>query len=393
MAEMSPARRAEARAVAASDEAFGADLYVLFGADRADFVFSPASIAAALRMALCGARGQTALELAVALHLCSADTAPPTPGHAADGLRLLSTVAQDAAGTGQISFRAPNSMWIQAGLPLRPEFSALLREAAAVTIAEADFAHAPEAARARINQVIEEQTGGLIGGLLAPRTIHPATRLVLANALYLKAPWAQPFPGHATSSAPFYPNGPGLETMTVPMMRRSAARDYLRGDGYQAVLLPYKGDRLAMAIMLPDGSLAALRSQLAQRGLRGLMLGATRHQVALAMPRFRLEAKFGLIPALRRLRVRHAFGNLADFSGMTTAERLRIDVIVHKAYVDVNEEGTEAAAATAVGVRPTIARRTPPLVTMIVDRPFLFAIIDIPTGLPLFLGHVTRPAR
>jgi serpin B len=179
--------------------------------------------------------------------------------------------------------------------------------------------------------------------------------------------------------------------MTVPMMRRSAPRDYLRGDGYQAVLLPYKGGRLAMTIVLPDGPLAALRPRLAERGLRGLMRGAARHQVTLSMPRFRLEARFGLIPALRRLGVRHAFGAGADFSGMTAAERLAISLIAHKAYIDVDEEGTEAAAATAVGVRPTVAHRAPPPVTMIVDRPFLFAITDLPTGLPLFLGQVTRP--
>jgi len=390
MTEMSPARGAELRAAADSDEAFGADLYVLLGADRADVVFSPASIAAALQMALCGARGQTALELATALHLTAGDT-ESSPGHAAaDGLRLLSTVVREATAT---AFRAPNTLWIQAGLPLRPEFSALLREVAAVTIAEADFAHAPETVRAGINRVIEEQTGGMISGLLAPGTIRSATRLVLANAVYLKAPWAQEFPGHATSGAPFYPGdqgGPGGETITVPMMRRTAVRDYLRGDGYQAVLLPYKGGRLAMTIVLPDGPLATLRPRLAGRGLHGVMRGATRHQVALSMPRFRLEAKFGLVPALRRLGVRHAFGDRADFSGMTAAERLAIYLIVHKAYIDVDEEGTEAAAATAVGVRPTVARRTQP-VTMIVDRPFLFAITDLPTGLPLFLGQVTRP--
>jgi serpin B len=393
MAEMPPTRLAEVRAAAASDEAFGADLYGLLATDGADAVFSPVSIAAALRMALCGARGQTALELATALHLSAVSTDPSRPGYAAaaEGLRLLSAVARELAAAGQLSFRAPNTLWVQAGLPLRPEFGARLRAAAAVTIAEADFAHAPETARATINRVIEKQAAGKISGLLAPGAIRPVTRLVLANAVYLKAPWAQPFPGHATGSAPFYPGGPGGEAVTVPMMRRSAPRDYLRGDGYQAVLLPYQGGRLAMTIVLPDGPTAALRPRLAEHGLHNLVRGAARHQVALSMPRFRLEAKYGLIPGLRRLGVRHAFGAEADFSGMTATERLAIHLIVHRAYIDVDEEGTEAAAATAVGVRPTAVRRTPPPVTMIVDRPFLFAITDLPTGLPLFLGQVTRP--
>jgi serpin B len=257
--------------------------------------------------------------------------------------------------------------------------------------ATADFATAPEAARTEINRVIAEQTEGKITGLLPRRAVSRLTRLVLANAVYLKAKWSAPFPAGATSDALFYPDGRDRPGLTVRMMRATAPRAYLRSDGYQAVLLPYRDASLAMAVMLPDGPLAALRPKISAVGLGGLLAGAARHQVALSLPRFRLEASFDLIPDLRRLGVTEAFKGDADFSGITGAEPLRIGAVAHKAYVDVDEQGTEAAAATGVSVTAMAAFRAPPPVTMVVDRPFLFAIIDTATSLPLFLGQVSHP--
>jgi serpin B len=401
---------------AAADAAFGADLYQVLAEDAADTIFSPASVAAALRLAWCGARGQTADQLARALHLNGAlrpeDVAVSglslvAAGQvAAAGRESTSTAAGAGGGAGgPATFRAPNSVWVQSGLPLRPEFTARLSQAAA-TLADADFAAAPEAARAEINRVIAAQTAGKITGLLPPGAVGAMTRLVLANAVYLKAAWTQPFPEKATAKAPFYPdgpdgpdapdsldgpNGPGRPALTVPMMRGTAARQYLRGDGYQAVLLPYRDLSLAMAVVLPDGPLAALRPKVAAAGLGGLLAGTARHQVALSLPRFRLEAAFNLIPALRRLGVTRAFDDKADFTGITDAEPLQIGAVAHKAYVDVDEHGTEAAAATAIAFRPLAAIRPPSPVTMVVDRPFLVAIVDTATSLPLFLGQVTRP--
>ena len=373
---------AAAAEVAATDDAFGADLYRLLTEDATDTVFSPVSVADALRMALCGARGRTAAELASALH--------GSPDAAAEGLREVSAVVRDVAANGSVTFRAPSTMWVQSGLPLRPGFTAQLL-AAAASVVDADFAGAPEAARSEINRVIAEQTAGKITGLLPPHSVDTGTRLVLSSAIYLKAAWAEPFPEKATRDAPFYPDGPGGRTLDVRMMRGTAARAYRRGDGYQAVVLPYRDGGLAMAVVLPDGPLAALGPAIAAGGLRGLLTGASRHQVTLSMPRFRLEAAFDLIGVLKRLGVAEAFSLQADFSGITEAERLRISAVAHKAYVDVDEHGTEAAAATAVVFRAMALVRTPPPVTMIVDRPFLFAIIHTPTGLPLFVGQVSHP--
>ena len=372
-----------ARAAAAADAAFGADLYQVLAEGAASTVFSPACVAGALRMALCGARGQTAAELARALHLA------PSSRPEAAAVSGLSLLPAGRVG-GSAVFRAPNTVWVQSGLPLRPEFTGSLSRAAAA-LAGADFAAAPDAARAEINQVIATQTEGKITGLLPAGAITALTRLVLASAVYLKAAWAEPFPERATADAPFHPDGPDDPALAVPMMRGTAARGYLRGDGYQAVLLPYRDIGLAMAVLLPDGPLTVLRPKVAAAGLGGLLAGAATHQVTVSLPRFRLEAAFDLIPALERLGVTEAFGGDADFGGITGAEPLQIGAVAHKAYIDVDERGTEAAAATAVMIRTRAAVRPLQPVTMVVDRPFLFAIIDTSTSLPVFLGQVILP--
>ena len=376
------------RHAAAADDRFGADLFRLLGAAGRNTVFSPASVAAALQMALCGARGATAAQLAAALHLDG-------PAQAADGLRLLSDLLSSAGAGGPgggVIMRAPNTLWVQAGLPLSPGFTGQLVDIAGVTVRPADFQSAPAEARAQINDLIAEQTAGKITNLLGPDAVSAATRLVLANAVYLKAAWTFPFPARATADAPFYPGDAGGAPLSAATMRLTSDLAYLRADGYQAVLLPYKDSRLAMAVVLPEaGPPAALAPRLAS-GLAPLLTGATRQSVALSLPKFRQRAGFGLIPVLQQLGVQDAFTSAADFSGITSALRLFIGAVVHQAYIDVDEQGTEAAAATAVAMRPMALRRGPEPVRMIVDRPFLFAIADTATGLPLFLGQVSRPA-
>ena len=358
-----------------ADAAFGTDLYLKLAAPGS-VVFSPASIAAALRMALAGARGDTAGELAAVLHL-------PGPEAAADGLKQLAGIRP---GDG-LTFRAPNIMWLESAETVRDDFLAQLAETVAVE--RCDFARAPEAARQLINDAVAEQTAGKITGLIPPGVIDGLTRLVLTNAVYLKALWTHQFPAKDTTQKPFYPER--LGPAPVDMMHLATDLTYHRGDGYQAVVLPYRGGRLAMAVVLPDGPPATLRRPIAAGGLPGLLAGASRHEVTLSMPRFRLEAGLDLIPVLRRLGVEQAFTRQADFSGITEAERLLINAVAHKAYVDVDEQGTEAAAATAIAFRPTAAFRAATPVTMTVDRPFVFAIIHTRTGLPLFIGQVRHP--
>jgi len=364
-----------------ADAAFGTDLYLKLAASG-NVVFSPASIAAALRMALAGARGDTAAELAAVLRL-------PGPEDAADGLKQLAGIRP---GDG-LTFRAPNIMWLESTETVRDDFLAQLAETVAVE--RCDFARAPEAARQVINDAVAEQTAGKITGLIPPGVMDSLTRLVLTNAVYLKALWTHQFPARDTTQKPFYPER--LGPTPVDMMHLAADLDYHRGDGYQAVLLPYRGGSLAMAVVLPDGPLSEFTGRLGGAGgvgglLAGLLSSGDQCQVDLSMPRFRVDAGFMLKDTLESLGVRTAFTPAADFSGITDDEPLHISAVVHKAWIDVGEEGTEAAAATAVAISAlALIRKPPPEVTLVLDRPFLFVIADAASGLPLFLGQFTRP--
>jgi serpin B len=369
-------------ASAAPDDLFGADLYRALGG-TANLVFAPANIAAALRMTLLGARGDTATQLAATLHLAK-------PQDAAAGL-LESCVLLDSLAAGDLTLRAPNTMWVQSGLPLQPDFTAALAQAACAQLRTADFAAAAGPVQQQINDLIAEQTAGKITGLIPPGVINRATRLVLASAIYLKAAWTHPFPPGATQDAPFYPE-PGAGR-PVPTMRLRERLRYLRGDGYQVVQLPYAGQRLGMAIVLPDGPLAPVESRLGRDGLARLLAGLAPRQVTLALPRFRVTSQFSLAPALTGLGMPLAFTSRADFTGITTAEPVHISDVVHQAYLDVDEQGTEAAAATAVVIRAAARVMMPdPPVEMTVDRPFLFGITELASGWPLFLGRVTDPS-
>jgi serpin B len=368
---------------AGPDGRFGADLYAALRG-RGNLVFSPAAVAAALRMVLLGARGDTAAQLAAVLHLAG-------PQDAADGLRAVAGLPSQLA-PGGITLRAPNTLWLQAGLPVQPDFTAALAGAGSVTLRQADFVRAAGPARREINRLIAEQTAGRITGLLAPGVLGGRTRLVLASAVYLKAAWAHPFPPGGTHDGPFHP-APG-RLVTVAMMRVRARLRYARGEGYQVVELPYAGQRLAMMIVALDGPPRVLAAPLAAGGLAGLLTGLAPRQVMLTLPRFRVTSQVALRPVLTGLGMPLPFAATADFTGISTAGGLAISEVVHQADIDVTEPGTEAAAATAVvAVAAARARRGDPPVEVTVDRPFLFAIVDAPSGLPLFLGQVTDPAR
>ena len=245
--------------------------------------------------------------------------------------------------------RAPNTVWVQSGLPLEPGFTAALAGPAAAALRDADFRRAADQARQEINQFIADQTEGKISDLLGPGVVDASTRLVLASAVYLKAAWSHPFPAGATQDAPFYPDpgqsGPGHpdpgRQVTVPTMRVRAWLRYLRGDGYQAVELPYTGGRARHGDRPPGpgirpglrrpGSASRLRpgpgpllaAGAAQgAGLQGLLAGLAPRQVSLALPRFRVTSGFGLRPVLAALGMPLAFTAAADFSGITTAQRL-----------------------------------------------------------------------
>jgi serpin B len=362
--------------LATADAAFGSDLYTQL-AGLGNLVISPGSIAAALRMALIGARGDTAAELARAMHL-------PGP----EAARAAQEQFTGRSVGNALSLRVVNTAWIDSGLAVLAEF---LRQP--VTVERVDFAGRAEAARQAINTAVAAQTAGKIQDLLVPGTVDELTRLVLVNAVYLKARWEHEFPETNTRKDAFYPENSG--PAYVDMMHMDARLAYHRGDGFQAVLLPYKGGPLAMAIVLPDGSMSTFH--LASLGgvagvLDRLLTDRTQYQVDLRLPKFKVTAKCELRDTLAALGVVRAFRDDADFTGIADSS-LRISAVVHQAYVDVDEQGTEAAAATAVVMAMASFLKPPPArrVVFTADRPFLFAIVETTSGDPLFLGQFTRP--
>ena len=382
---------ADASNAGAAVNAFGLDLYAAVAAadPDANLVISPASIAIALSMARAGARGQTAAEMDAVLRDLGTDE------HAA-WLAALDAALNSRTGTfrdrsgeeQQVTLRIVNAPFAQRGLTLEDPFLDALAERFGAGLRLVDYVAAAEDARRLINAWVADQTEDRIEELLAQGTIDDLTRLVLVNAIYLKAAWQTPFGEEATAPAPF--TRLDGSTVDVPMMQGGGALPYAAGDGWRAVELPYVGGNLAMLVIVPD-DLAAFEPAFDEAALDAIVSGLGSREVILGMPKFGTESQLELNDVLAAMGMPTAFDEVAaDFSGITTEERLFIGAVVHQANIDVDEKGTEAAAATAVVMQATAAPHD--TVTLTVDRPFLFALRDTDTGAVLFLGRVADPS-
>ena len=378
----------DAEAGAAAINAFGLDLYLAITPGSSNAVFSPASIALALGMARAGARGQTAAEMDAVLHDLASDE------HAA-WLNALDKALAERNGTYQdqggnslpVALRIANAPFAQQGMALEQAFLDALAERFGAGLRLADYVDDTEGARKRINGWVAEQTEQRIPELLPAGVLTPLSRLTLVNAIYLKAPWLTPFPAEATTDGAF--TRPDGSTVSVPLMAVSESMHYGAGTGWRAVDIPYASGALTMTVIVPD-DLATFEHELTAESLAAITGALTDTQVSLTFPRFSIETKTDLAAVLGRLGMPSTFGDRADFSGITTAEKLLISAVIHQANIDVDEKGTEAAAATAVVMRATGMPAEP--VTLRVDRPFIFALRDVPTGAILFLGRVTDPS-
>jgi len=373
----------------AGNTQFALALYGALFDKGANLFCSPYSISQALAMTYAGARGATEQEMAKALHF----TLPQARLHAAFNAldqALASRGANVAKDQGdRFTLHVVNAMWGQQGYPFKPAFLDVLAQNYGAGLRLLDFQGAPEASRQTINRWVEEQTAEKIKDLLPQGSIVPRTRLVLTNAIYFNAGWMHPFQAAATQDGPFHLlDG---STVNVPMMQESERLGYARGQGWQAVELPYVGGELSMVILLPDeGQFEAVARGLDAAKLADALLAIRPSQVALSMPRFKFEAGAKLKDALMKLGMVQAFDTRADLTGMTERPELYIDDVYHKAFVAVDEKGTEAAAATAVVIGIKAMPAQPREVK--VDRPFIFLIRDVETGAILFLGHVVNPA-
>lgn len=368
---------------------FALDLYHVLREEGGNLFYSPYSISVALAMTYAGARGETERQMADALHY----TLPQDRLHPAFNALDLALAArgQGAQGKDGEGFRLniANAIWGQTGYTFLSEFLDVLAVNYGAGLRLVDFVQASEDARVTINDWVAEQTEGRIKDLIPSGAIDSLTRLVLTNAIYFNAAWSSPFRKESTTDGPFHLLD-GSE-VTVPIMAQVASYGYAAGDGYQAVELPYDGHEFSMVLLVPEqGEFGAFEDSLDADRVASILSNLAPRQVALSMPRFEVESSFSLIDALTALGMPEAFSTEADFSGMTGSRELFISEVVHKAFVSVDEAGTEAAAATAVIMSLTAAPSEPVRVT--VDRPFILAIRDIETGALLFVGRVVDPA-
>jgi len=380
---------ADLATVVDGNSAFGFDLYQALREEGGNLFFSPYSISLALAMTYAGARGETAQQMADTLHFTlSQDRLHP----AFNSLDIeLSQRGEGAKGKDGEGFRLHivNAIWGQEGYKFLSEFLDVLAENYGAGLRPLDFANAPEESRITINNWVSNQTEGRIEDLIPQGLIDALTRLVLTNAIYFNAAWQHPFNEDMTEDGPFYLLDGG--EVTLPMMKQTESFSYAEGDGYQAIELPYDGGELSMVILLPRaGQFETFEDSLDAQRVDAILKQLEGRRVALTMPRFEFESSFGLKEALAAMGMPVAFSGDADFSGMTGNRDLYIADVIHKAFVSVDEAGTEAAAATAVVMRLTALPGTPVAVT--VDRPFVFLIRDIETGAILFVGRMVAPS-
>lgn len=374
--------------LAAGNSAFAFDLYQAIRSKEGNLFYSPYSISLALAMTYAGAQGMTAQQMADVLHFTLSQTNLHPAFNALD--LALASRSQGAKGKDDKGFRLniANSIWGQADYKFLSAFLDALAENYGAGLRLADFKKAPDESRKIINDWVMEQTEDRIKDLIPEGAITPFTRLVLANAIYFNAAWLHPFEEENTIDAPFYLlDGSNI---AVPTMRQSEFFGYAEGDGVQALELRYDGNEMSMVILLPgSGEFAACEAGLDAATVESILGGLERTNINLSMPRFKYETTLGLTDTLKEMGMADAFSMSADFSGMDGTRDLFITDVLHKAFVAVDEAGTEAAAATAV-IAGLKAMPAPPLDVKI-DRPFIFLIRDIQTGTILFVGRVLNP--
>jgi serpin B len=389
-AQAPPAANPDQSAAVNGSNAFAIDLYGRLSAKPGNLFFSPESISTAFAMTYAGAHGQTETEMARVFHF----TLPPERLHPAIGALLAGMNAPHQG----YSLSVADALWAQKDENFLPAYLKLVQTNYGAGFHPVDFKSAPDSVRATINQWVEKQTNNKIQNLLGPGTVMPISRLILTNAIYFKAAWADQFSKNLTEKKDFHLSA--SHTIQAPTMYNSDGYYYFKGPSFQALLLPYEKDEISMLILLPDSvdGLPALERSLTAANLEKWSTALSyAHEVVVSLPSFKITQQFELSSTLEGLGMKSAFDpNSADFSGMTGDKSLVISAAIHKAYIDVDENGTEAAAATAVIMMPGAAapmRNPPPPINFTADHPFLFLIRDNASGAILFMGRVTDPTK
>ena len=384
-----PAANPDQATVVKGSNAFAVDLYGQLRTQPGNLFFSPQSISAAFAMAYAGARGETATSMAKVFHF----TLPPDRLHPAMGALLA---AMNAKHDGY-ELHMADALWAQQDTKFLESYLKLTQSNYGAAFHEVNFKASPDAVRGTINQWVEQQTNDKIQNLIQPGVLTTSTKLVLTNAIYFKGDWFTPFDKASTKDEDFHLDA--QQTAKAQLMHRMGGYRYYDGGTFQALELPYRADELSMVVLLPKqaGGLPALEQSFTAAAANDWIAKlAFAPRVILTLPRFTMTQQFELSGALAKMGMPQAFSGAADFSGMTGKPDFTISAAIHKAFVDVNETGTEAAAATAT-VMTALAMRSnqpePPPIVFRADHPFLFLIRDTKTGGILFMGRVADPTK
>jgi serpin B len=387
-----PAEREEARAefptgpetVAQGSTDFGLSLYKRLGEENGNIFLSPTSLSTAFGLAYAGARGETAQQMAEVLRF----PGPPERLHSQMG-EMLGQMRLDLPGR---KLTVANALWVEQKFPLRAEYRQTLSRFYGAEPTQVNFVSRPDSAVAQINRWAEENTAGKIRNLLSRDDINDLTRLYLTNTVYFKGDWLKKFEKHDTRQQPFHPRG-GAPFETAFMNQTGRFRHLDKG-AFQALELPYKGEELSMMVFLPkqrDG-LPALEREMDGARLNewvNELRSSEPTTVELSLPKLKLEEKYRLKPQLIAMGMRRAFTDKAEFEGISSEGPLFIYSVIHQTFLAVDEEGTEAAAATAIGIQLSGARLVE--TRFIADRPFFFLIRDNRSGSVVFMGRIEMP--
>jgi serpin B len=378
-----PFDRAVKEGLSGGGNHFGLDIYGRLRARAGNLLFSPHSISVGLAMAYAGARGKTAQEIAEVMHF-PRDQHAMCPAYTA----LLKEI-HSAHGRDRQLYSA-NGLFGQKDLGFKNEYLETLRTHYGAELQEVDFIHAPEQARQTINAWVADKTRNKVREILGQGALDENVGLVLTNAVYFKGKWARAFKAAQTGKGDFWITP--KNKVAVQMMRQEDDLPYLEDEGVQILELPYAGKGFSMVVFLPtrkDG-LPALERSLTAKKLDRWLAGLAVDRVQVILPRFRLASELALKEPLQALGMKEAFDHNADFSGIATVKPLFLLAVTHKAFIEVNEEGTEAAAATIVEEKKG---REPERQRFRADHPFLFLVRDRRSGTILFLGRVTDPRQ
>ncbi len=381
------ANKGDAQILVKGNNQFAFDLYGKLRAQPGNLFFSPFSISTALGMTYAGSRGQTAEEMAKTLHF-TLDRPQLYGGFA----QLVTQFRGQHNEDRPYQLDVANALWGQEGYHFLPPFVDICRKDFGAAVKEVDFQKQSEQARQTINAWVEKQTHDKIKDLLAPGVLDESTRLVLTNAIYFKSHWEHTFSEMATRKEVFHVSAE-QKADDVPLMHQKRNFDYFENGALQALELPYQGHDLSMTVLLPKQveGLAELENALTPASLAEIQNKLRPFEVDVSLPRFKVTSEFTLNRTLADMGMSLAFSQSADFSGMSERDKLYLSAAVHKAYVAVDERGTEAAAATGIAVGLVALPAPRPKAVFRADHPFAFVIRDRATGSVLFMGRLVKP--